>query len=368
MSRLRKPVTVALGLLLSVGLLWWALRDVSAAETLDHLRRADLWLLGAAVAVATGTFVLRALRWRLLLMPAREGTSFDSRFSAVCIGFMANNLLPARLGEFARVYALARKEPVSMSAAFASLVVERLLDGVILVLLLLPAVWLAEFEGGTAGTLRHLSFVFAGLVAVGFVVLGLLVRFPTRFQRLFGRAAHRLLSPSAAERSIGVLVSFIAGLGALRHGHLFVRVFLWSAVVWLWNGASFWLGFLAFGIGEPGFVGALLLQSIIGFAVSVPSSPGFFGPFEAGARLTLAGFGISPSLILSFAAGYHIASFIPITLLGLWYAHRMGFSLAEVERSEEVVEAEVERTGEAAERASEAVRRETGSGAGRGPG
>ncbi len=351
MSWIRKPVTVALGLLISVGFLWWALRGVSMAETLDHLARADLRLLAASVAVATGTFVLRALRWRVLLLPALEASSFDSRFSAVCIGFMANNLLPARLGEFARVYALARREPVTMSAAFASLVVERLLDGVILVLFLLPAVWLTDFEG--AGVLRNVSIVVTGLLAVGFVVLGLLVRFPDRFLRLFGPVAHRLLPEHAAERAIGVLASFIAGLGALRHGHLFVRVFLWTVVVWLWNGASFWLGFLAFGIGEPGFLGALLLQSIIGFAVSIPSSPGFFGPFEAGARLALVGFGISPSLILSFAAGYHIASFIPITVLGLWYAHRMGITLSEVERSEEVVEAEVERFGEEAERRAE---------------
>lgn len=347
MSRFRKRATVVAGLLLSVALLWWALHDVSVAEVLEHLGRANLGWLAAAVAVATGTFVLRALRWRVLLIPVLEGSSFDARFSAVCIGFMANNLLPARLGEFARVYAFARREPVSMSATFASLVVERLVDGVILILFLLPAVWLAEFESpGAEATLRRVSVVAAGLVAFGLVVLGLLVRFPDRFLRLFGRAARRVLPESTADRAVGLLASFIAGLGALRHGRLFLHVMLWTAAVWLWNGTSFWLGFLAFRIEGPGFAGALLLQSVIAIAVSVPSSPGFFGPFEAATRLALVGFGIAPSLILSYAAGYHLGSFIPVTLLGLWYLHRMGLSLAEVERSEEVVEAEVERAGE----------------------
>lgn len=362
MTRFRKRLTVVLGLVLSVGLLWWALRDVSIVEMLDHLGRANPWLLAATVAAATGTFALRALRWRLLLLPALAESSFDSRFSAVCIGFMANNLLPARLGEFARVYAFARREPVTLSATFGSLVVERLLDGVILILFLFPAVWLADMEGpGAATLLRNVSIIAAGVVAAGLLALGLLVRFPDPFLRVFSAAAHRLLSRGPADRAVGILASFVAGLGALRHGRLFAGVFAWTVVVWLWNGFSFWLGFLAFDIGRPGFSGALLLQSIIGFAVSVPSSPGFFGPFEAATRLTLTGFGIQPARILSFAAGYHISTFIPVTVLGLWYAHRMGLSLAEVGRSEEVVEAEVERAGEEVERrAGEEERRAAG--------
>lgn len=347
MSRIRRRATVVLGLFITVGLLWWALRDVSIPQMLGHLRSANPWWLAAAAAAATGTFVLRAARWRVLLLPALEGSSFDSRFSAVCIGFMANNLLPARLGEFARAYVFARRERVSMSATFASLVVERLLDAVVLVLFLLPAVWLADLsDPGSAATLRHLATLAVAIVAIGFVVLGVLVRVPDRLLRLSHAAAHRLLPRAAADRITSVVASFIAGLGSLRHGHLFMRVFAWTGLVWLWNGFSFFLGFLAFGLSEPGFSGALLLQSIIGFAVSVPSSPGFFGPFEAAARLALSSFGIAPSLILSFAVSYHITSFIPVTLLGLWYAHRLGISLSEVEHSEEVVEAEVERSGE----------------------
>lgn len=356
MSASRRRITIVFGLVVTVGLLWWALRDVSIPEMLGHLRRANFWWLGAAAIATLGTMVLRALRWRLLLEPALEESSFDSRFSAVCIGFMANNLLPARLGEFARVYAFARREAASMSATFASLVVERLLDGVILVLFLVAAVWLADFpDDGGAGTLRHVSAAAAGVVAVGFLVLGLLVRVPERLLRLASGATHRILPQSAADRITGVLASFVAGLGALRHAHLFARVFAWTAVVWLWNGLTFWLGFLAFDIRGPGLAGALLLQSIIGFAVSVPSSPGFFGPFEAGARLALTSFGVIPALILSFAVGYHITSFIPVTVLGLWYARRLGISLSEVERSEEIVEAEVERAGEEVERRVEAM-------------
>ncbi|MFQ5678878.1 MAG: lysylphosphatidylglycerol synthase transmembrane domain-containing protein [Gemmatimonadota bacterium] len=341
----RRHITILLGLGLSVALLWWALRDVSVGEMLRHLRDADPWLLAAAVAAATGTFVLRAFRWRLLLLPAFATSSFRSRFSAVCVGFMANNLLPARLGEFARAYTLSRNEPIGMSSAFASLVVERLLDGMVLVLFLLPGLSLAGFATDREPQiLRHLFWVATVIVLVGFLALWLLVRFPERFLGVFRDVVHRLFPRAMADRATGILVSFISGLGSLRHAHLFARVLAWTVVVWLWNAFSFWLGFRAFGIHGPGIPGALLLQSVIGFAVSLPSSPGFFGPLEAGARLALDGFGVNPALIISFAAGYHITTFLPVTILGLWYVHRLGLTWSEVGHSEELVEAEVERT------------------------
>ena len=87
----------AIGLILTVVLLWWVLRDVSVAEVWARVRQADPWLLSGAVALATFSFVLRAYRWRVLLLPGHRGSSFDHRFGATCIGFTVNNLLPARL-------------------------------------------------------------------------------------------------------------------------------------------------------------------------------------------------------------------------------------------------------------------------------
>lgn len=339
-----RRVSIVLGLALSVLLLWWALRDVSPAELWHQLLRADPWLLACAVAVATGTFFLRAIRWGVLLEPSRSDTGLHSRFAAVCIGFMGNNLLPLRLGEFARAYSLSRVEPIGMSAAFASLIVERLFDGLVLVVFLLPAFVSPAFGAGDSEMIRRLSVVGAGAVGLGLLVLWLLTRFPDRVLAW----VRRLSSPfpeRATRRLMAALDSFIDGLGALSHPGVFGRVLGWSVLLWMWNGFSFWLGFLAFDIGRPGPAGALFLQSIIGFAVSLPSSPGFFGPFEAAARLALSAYGVEPVRIVSFAAGYHVLTFIPVTVLGLWYAHRLGITWSEVEHSEEYVEAAVERGG-----------------------
>lgn len=341
----RRRMMVVVGLALSVALLWWALRDVSIDELLHHLRRANVWWLLAATAAATFTFVLRTIRWRILLKPAVEDLGFRPPFAAVCIGFMANNLLPLRLGEFARAYSLSRVAPVGMSATFASLLVERLFDALVLTIFLAPGLLVPGSEGATVINLRQVLVLVLAVVVAGLVGLAILVRFPSAFLRFSERWSHRLLPQKGADRLTGILASFIAGLGALRHAHVFARAIAWSFAIWLWNALSFFLGFLAFSILRPGIVGALLLQSLIGFAVSIPSSPGFFGPFEAAARVALSIYDVNPAQIISFAAGYHILTFLPITVMGLWYMHRLGITRDELGHSDEYVEAAVEEPG-----------------------
>ncbi|MFQ5689951.1 MAG: lysylphosphatidylglycerol synthase transmembrane domain-containing protein [Gemmatimonadota bacterium] len=339
---MKRRVTVFAGLVLSIALLWWALRDVAPGELWLHLRSANPWLLILSVVLATGTFLLRAFRWRVLLLPAHPHSHLPARFKSVCIGFMANNLLPLRLGEFARAYSLSRIEPVQMSAALASLVVERLFDGLVLTLFLLPGLWSVRLAGGEdPGIIWHLALVASVSVAFGLVALWLLVSWPARVLGFVTGRLGRFLPHTAIRRVSSMMESFVAGLGAIKHPMLFARVLAWSGLVWLWNAASFWVGFLAFGIGEPGVRGALFLQTFIGFAVSIPSSPGFFGPFEAASRLALSAYDVGPARIISFAAGYHILTFIPVTVLGLWFTHRLGISWSEVEHSEEFAEAAV---------------------------
>lgn len=345
---MKHRITVAVGIVLSIALLVYALRDVSPAEILEHLGDANLWLLAAATVVATVTFVFRAIRWRVLLQPAAADLPFASRFAAVCIGFMVNNVVPARVGEFARAYSLSRIENVTVSATLASLVVERLLDALVMVAFLVPAILLGAGDVAVSGTVRDLFTILVTIVSVGMVTLAILVRWPSGFLRVAERWSHGLAPDRVADHITGILASFVAGLGALRHGHLFVRALSWSIVVWGWNALSFYLGFLAFGIDTPGIPGALLLQTMIGFAVAVPSTPGFFGPFEAASRVALGLYAIEPARTISFAASYHIATFIPITLMGIWYMRRLGFSREELGHSDDLVHGAPDAGGSAA--------------------
>jgi uncharacterized protein (TIRG00374 family) len=335
----------AVGLALSVLLLWWVLRDVSVAEVWDRVREADPWLLTGAVVTATFSFVLRALRWRVLLRPAYADSHFVPRFGATCIGFAVNNLLPARLGEFARAYALSRTEAINIGASVASLVAERIFDGLVLAFFLFVTISLPGFplgDGSTAVIVRRTANFGALTFGLAFFLLWLAARHPHGSIGMFERTLGRLLRPRLRQRASRLLAGFLEGLGALHNTATFVQALGWSIVVWLNLSVSIWLGLLAFGITAPGLTGAIFLQSVIAFAVAAPSSPGFFGVFEAAARLGLGVYDVPATDMVSFATSYHILTFLPVTILGLWYIRHFGLSWSEMGRSEKIVEAGVD--------------------------
>lgn len=337
-----------LGVAITVALLWWVLRDVPLSEVWDYARAADPGWLLAAVVTATLSFVPRAMRWHVLLLPVHDHTRFTTRFEAVCIGAMANNVLPVRLGEFARAYSFSRMEPVGAGAAFGSLVVERIFDGLVLAGLLAATLALpgspVTGDGSDAVMVRRVAGGAALLFGAVAVAVWLLARYPEKLLRLFERTVGRVLPPDLTDRSVGVLASFVEGLGALHRPLVFLRIVLWTLAVWVVSGLSLWFGLLAFDISAPGVIGGVFLQALIGFAVAIPSSPGFFGPFEAAARVGLGFYGVGSAQAVSFAGVIHIATFIPVTLLGLWFMHRLGLRLRELERSEEIVGAAMDTT------------------------
>lgn len=343
MSRRTRGV---IGAVLTVLLLWWVLRDVSPGEVLAELRRANAWWMLLAVALATFSFVLRAMRWRVLLEPGHEGSSFDARFGATCAGFAANNIFPARLGELVRAYTLARVARLPFGASVGSLVVERVLDGLVLASFLGGAILMPGFPLGeteAAGYVRRAALLGSVVFACGFVVLWFMARGPDRVLRVWSTTLGRLVPERFAERLTGLLATFLHGLGALASPGVLARAVGWSYVVWGCLAASMWTGLLAFDVTGPGFVGAAFLQSVIGFAVALPSTPGFFGVFEAGTRIGLQPWDVSDALVVSFATTYHILTFIPVTLLGLWYLRHFGLRWSDVrERTEAMDEQGVE--------------------------
>jgi len=336
-----------LGIAISAVLIWWVLRGVDPGEVWGELRRARWGYLVAAVAVATSGFVIRALRWRIFLKPVHAGTPFRSRFAAVNIGFAANNLLPARVGEFARAWAIARMERVPMSGALGSLVVERFLDGVAIFSLLLVALLHPSFPSDATVAGRPVGAAMTVVVSAMFLVLVALLfllfrpGLPIRWARWIAPR----LPGEAGKHLVQFLESFLAGLGALRDPGLLLPGLAWSLGLWGWNAVSFWLAFMAFGI-DVGYFSALFVQGIIALGVAVPAAPGFFGTFHAAAVVGLHEvYGVGEGATLAFAFGYHLGGFIPVTLMGLWYAEALGFRMGDLRRADEAVEDELDREG-----------------------
>ncbi len=333
-----------LGLVVTAFFLWLALRDVPFSDVWTEMRRGDPFLLAGCIIVATLGFVIRAMRWKVLLQPIYSGTSFHSRFASVSIGFMANNVLPARVGEFARAMALSRLEPVKASGAFGSLVVERVLDGVVLLSFLIIPVLTPNFPGaalfdeGYGRALLRFGLVGVTVVLVALVAMAF---FPRSFTRGIERVA-KVLPAVVGRPLVAAIESFLESVEILRNPVLLLTALAWSFFFWTFHATSFWLGMLAFGI-DTGFVSAIFTTAVVGFGVALPSAPGFIGLFQAAARFALTDvYGVAPTQSLAFGFAYNVGTWFPITVIGLWFAWKVGMSLGDVGAAEERVEDRVE--------------------------
>lgn len=351
MSAPRRPRSIfdwkaVLGILLSIGLLYWALRNENFTEVASQIGNANPWWFAAAIFNGTIIFWLRAWRWGPILSNSFPNASFKSRLRATTIGFMGNNLLPARMGEFARAYALARQERGSMVTAFASLLAERLFDGIAVVAFLFLAMLSPDFpELSEISNQRFSGMANAMAIGIGaaIFVCFALVLWPRQTVHFFERRIAPVLPRQVRRPLVDALEAFLLGLTSLRSPGLLATVSVHTAVIWLINASSFWFGLKAFGIDIP-FSGALFMQSVIALFVSAPSGPGFFGLFEAAAKVVLVSlYAVDETTAVSFAIGFHLGGFVPVTVIGLYHAWKLGLSWKEVGQSEKTVEAAVER-------------------------
>jgi hypothetical protein len=214
------------------------------------------------------------------------------------------------------------------------LAVDRLFDAI--VLLLLAASALLDPALSSTDTLagRPLSSFATGagaIVVLLLLVLYALVFFPGQLLRLFELFARRV-SPAVEERGRRVLVTFMHGLSVLRSPGRFAAVLGWTVAHWLLNALGFWLAFRAVGISAP-ISAALFLQAFIALGTAVPALPGFFGVFEYMSVQGLAVYGVSQQQAATWAIGYHLFSFVPITLIGAYYFARLGVRLRDLQPS-----------------------------------
>lgn len=326
----------AIGIALSIVLLWWTLRDVSMSVVWHELAHSSIPLFLASAFCATIIFPLRARRWRTILQPVAPDTPFGPLWRSTAIGMMVNNLVPARAGEIARGYALTRETGIPLSTSIASLAVDRLFDMLVLLLLGVGAFLDPAFPRGAqiAGqSLGNLAQGSIALVVLLVVALYSLAFFPTQLVRAYELFARRV-SPTLEAKGKAVLTNFSEGLSVLRSPRRFIAVLAWTILHWLVNALAFWLGFKAVGMNLP-FSAALFLQTLIAIGVALPSAPGFFGVFEKLANVGLAIYGIGADRATSWAIGFHILSFIPITVIGVYYFARLGLHFKEIESARE---------------------------------
>jgi len=312
---------VWLGVAVSAVLLWVAVRGVSLDEVLQQLRQVrPVWLVPVIASIFL-RFWLTAIRWQLLLWPVKR-IGVHRLFAITMIGFMANNVLPARLGEFVRAYALGRSEALPPSLPFATIVIERIFDGFTLLVFLVGGLSFLQPSRTLLWAAGLTCALYLGVLG-GLVVLrtgrglGLLTA-------VFDRLPGRLAGPARH-----LLESFRIGLGVLGDVRALLLTALLSIVIWVVNAAGVEASFRAFALDLPPYASFLLLGTIA-VALVLPSAPGYIGPFQAGTVQGLALVGVARETALSLSIVYHLANYIPITVVGLAYLSALNLTLGEL--------------------------------------
>ena len=316
---------------------------VDFSELADAFGNANYVYLLPAVGIYFVALAFRAIRWQFLLRPVRV-VAWRRLYPVLAVGYMANNLLPVRLGELVRSYYLARREPVSASTALATILVERVFDGLTLMFLLaaaalfLPVAGLADRVGDAVrlpvalvAVVVAVPFLAAltGMVAIAFRPLGFL-RVLSLFTRHLPHGATALLD-SLFER-------FVQGFQGLHQPRRLAALFLWSLPVWLTEAAVFYLIALGFGLDAHfktvGLLIAamLVVTSLANLATAVPSSQGSVGPFEFFTVLALEFLGVGNALASAYAVVLHAALLLPVIGVGLLHLMASSVSLDQLTR------------------------------------
>ena len=311
-------VKIALALLVSAGLLGYLAFTVDFRELGATLARTHWgWVAAAAAAGVLGLYA-RAARWSYLFpLDARP----PALAPAMMIGYMANNVLPLRAGEFVRVYVVSRRWG-RFWTALATLVVERVLDSLALVMILGVLVLLVDVPA----IFRNAAIVMLVIDIAGVAALSFLARYPAAGRRILARTGRRW---PAIERRIGRgYDTFVRGLDGIRTPRHALPLVLWTVTVWLCPALAAWTALKAVDLHLP-FLAGWVVLAFVGLGISIPSAPGYVGVFHFAAAKAVDLFGTSASAAVAFAIVFHASQFVPVTLLGWLYLVREGMSLGE---------------------------------------
>lgn len=330
LSRLKFP----LGIAISVGLIVYLFWTVDVRELTAQLASARWeWVIVGIALAPLGPWT-RGRRWRYLFAP---GAHAPGLVPATMIGYMANNVLPLRAGEFVRVYVVARRWGHGFWTALATLVVERVLDSLVIVLAMAVLVLRMPVP-------RTLEIGAAVLLAVDLLavsVLCLLAVAPVATRGIAERWTRRW--PRLQARLGDVFETFVGGLVGIRTRAHLVPIVLWTVLVWTLQAVAAWSILRALHLELPWMAGWAVL-SFVGLGVAIPSAPGYVGVFHAAATIALTMFGVPTTAAFGYALLFHATQVIPVTVVGWIYLLREQLSLTDATQTRRGASSPVRRT------------------------
>ncbi len=318
-----------LGLLISIACIYFlVLPKQNFPQLWDSLRRANYWWLIPGISVYFIGVWVRSWRLHYMMRPIKK-VPVRTLFPIVCIGYMGNNIYPARAGEFLRAYVIKQREGVAISASLAIVLIERIFDAVVMMLFVfvnLPELAKLSGDSGVAGSIQEFAIIGTAIFFGALLVFLLAAMFPSITSRAVAWSIIHMIPARFQPKLQGLADRFLEGLSCLRSPRDAVMILLTSIVIWLLETGKYW--FLMHGFAfTVSFFALMLMNGIANLVTTIPAAPGYIGTFEVAGIAVLTAYGVDKAIATAYTVVLHAALYFPITLLGAWYMLREGLSV-----------------------------------------
>ena len=350
----KKNILFIVSIAISVFCSWLFARKIEWSLLKNAMKEANYWFVIPSVILALSIYAIRALRWQGLLSHIKK-IPILNLISITSIGFMANHVLPARVGEALRPFILYKKENVKFSTSIATVIVERIFDmlGLIIftvvVITLLPhptayhhdpsvqvtAGEVTTFKESIIPSLKKWTAVFSGVGVFTIASMFLIIIKPAFFKKVLSSICF-FLPHKLKDKILGFYESFVHGLGILENKMQTVYMLALSIIIWIIGGAEIYLLGFSFHLQLP-FVGACLVAICLALAVAMPQAPGYIGVFHIAVLKSLDIFGVQTTAAQSYAIVLWAISIIPSTIMGFIFLWHEGIAFHEVVKLEKEI-------------------------------
>ena len=319
---MRRWLILGVGVLVSIVFLYIGLQGLSLSDVWNQISHANYWWLIPGVVVYFLAVWGRTWRWHFLLRPLKA-IPLSKLFPIVVIGYMGNNVYPFRPGEVIRAYVLKRNEDVKITASLATIIVERIFDGLVMLIFVFVAL---PFANIAQDWLRNM--VIAGTIAFfgALAVFFFMAMRPMLARSVYSTLINRFLPARLHEPALRQADHFMGGLESLRSPRDLAMTLVSSVFIWLTETTKYWFVMHAFNFQVSFFV-LMLMTAVVNLATTLPGAPGYIGTFDGPGIKVLEAFSVEHNMAAGYTLVLHAALWLPITLLGFYYLARQGLSV-----------------------------------------
>lgn len=335
---MKKYIQLLVGLAVSAFFIYLALPGLHLQTVMKALQTANYWWLLPGVLVYFLGLWVRTWRWQYTLRPLQH-VPLVTLLPDVCIGYFGNNVFPFRAGELLRSYVLKRQTGIDISSSLATVIIERVADGLVMILfvfLALPFAPMPTFYR-TAVILMTAAFTAATILFIW------MAQRPQRVEWFYVTVADLVLPARVRAITDGLYHRFMLGLGSLKNPSDMTAIFLTSVLIWLLETVKYWFVMHAFDFSVS-FVVLMLMNGLVNLATTLPAAPGYIGTFDTPGIMTLTAFGVDPSVAASYTFTLHAALWVPVTLLGGFFFWRNHLRVSDIEAARRQEEQEALQT------------------------